>query len=284
MTRHEKHHLPSARNWSNGAACLLVLACCAHAAAGLPVLDSVMDRDPLLPVQPVELRLPAEWRALWQQALEGPEEDLRREAAEAIIRAQQSGCSGLEELGSSLRSALAASKNPTVRLSLATALIELDVLDAVAELAALVESGGDRESLVIEPALARWRQAPLRDVWLARLAAPQSTSRRRLLLAIAGVHVLGESRAESPLRKLALDRAEPAATRLAAAAALGAVHSTDLIDDARQLAAETSPRGIVDRLAAVHMPAAIARTGAAMPRNWPSIRNQPWQRQRSTSC
>jgi HEAT repeat protein len=138
-------------------------------------------------------------------------------------------------------------------LTIASALIELDAAEAAAELAAMVDAGGDRESLVVEPALARWKHPPYRDVWLARLATPQETSRRRLLLAIDCVRVIGESAAESPLRTLALDRNQTADVRLPAADTLGVLHTGDLLDDARRLAAETSPRGLIDRLVAVHM-------------------------------
>jgi len=233
--------------------CLLLAAWCVSAPAEQPLLDCMMDHDPELPVQATEYALPPEWQALWQQALEGPEEDLRREAAEAIARADRLRSSGLDKFPAALRAALAESRNPTVRLTIAAALIELDATDAAAELAAMVDAGGDRESLAIEPALARWSYAPYREVWLKRLAAPQETSRRRLLLAIDAVRIVGESAAEASLRSLALDRSQPAAVRLPAAQAWGVLHTADLIDDARRLAAETSTPGLIDRLVAVHM-------------------------------
>ncbi|MBL8850703.1 MAG: HEAT repeat domain-containing protein, partial [Planctomycetaceae bacterium] len=233
--------------------CLLLAAWCAPVPADQPLLDCVMNHDPQLPVQATRYVLPPEWQSLWQQALEGPEEDLRREAAEAIARAHRLGSSGLDTFPDALRGALTASKNPAVRLTIATALIELDVSDAAAELAAMVDAGGDRESLVIESALARWRYAPYREAWLKRLAAPQETSRRRLLLAIDAVRVVGDTGAESSLRTLALERTQPADIRLAAAEALAILHTGELIDDARWLAADASQRGIVDRLVAVRI-------------------------------
>src|SRR5690606_20342827 len=120
-----------------------------------------------------------EWRSLWKSALTGPEDDLRREAAEAIVHAQRQGCADLAEFADTLREALELSRNPTVRLTIATALIALDSRASAPELAALVNTGSDRESLVIEPALANWDYAPLREVWLARLAHPEQASRRR---------------------------------------------------------------------------------------------------------
>lgn len=235
------------------AATLLWLSIAMPAPAGLPVLDSRIDRDPALPVQPIEHVVPPEWRPLWKTALTGPEEDLRRETAEAIVRAQGLGCAGLEEFTEPLRQALHASQNPTVRLTLAAALIALDARDAAPELAALVDHGGDRESLVIEPALARWDYAPFCDVWLSRLSRSQEVSRRRLLLAIEAVRTAGEFRAEDALRTLTLDRRQPTAVRLPAAAALGAVHRSDVAAAAQQLAADSSQRGLVDRLAAVQV-------------------------------
>ena len=230
-------------------ACLVL--CAAPTSAEQPLLDRVMDHDPQLPVPTVEYVLPDEWQMLWQQALEGPEEDLRRETAEAIARAHRLKSQGLDRFPGVLRRTLADSKNPTVRLTIAAALIELDASDAADELARMVDAGGDRESLVIEPALARWNDSAYRDKWRQRLAEPQETSHRRLLLAIDAVRVTGDAGAESSLRPLALEHSRPADIRLAAARALGALHTGALSGDARRLAADKSPQGVIDRLVAV---------------------------------
>lgn len=232
---------------------LLLSPTATNTLAGVPKLDAIMDHDPSLPTQPTRRYLPQRWKALWRDALAGPEEDLRREAAAAILRAHQQGCPDLQDLADSLIAAMASSKNQTVRLTMASALIALDHREAAAPLFELVQSGGPMESMTIEPALGRWGFMPVRELWLARLSDPYGAPRRSLCMAIDGVRFVGEARAAEHLRRLAMNPSLPADIRLPAAQALGELQSEGLTEDARRIAEDTSRPGMINRLVAARL-------------------------------
>jgi HEAT repeat protein len=241
------------------AACIAFVLCVAFvfnatdSPAGVPKLYSIMDHEPVLPTQPIERYLPPEWKQLWRTALAGPEEDLRREAAEAIRREHEKHCPDLDAMSDSLYQALLSSKHPAVRLTIVRALIELDSKQFAKDLFDQSINGGTMESMVIEPALAQWDYKPARDVWLKRLAHPGGSPLRRLMLAIEGVRVVKEAKATQLLRELVLHRHNSPAIRLAAAQALAELQSEGLTGDAEKLSADRSPRSTVDRLAAARL-------------------------------
>ena len=59
---------------------------------------------------------------------------------------------------------------PAVRVAIVNALLELDARKAAPNLFGKVQEGNTDLRDLIEPALARWNHAPMRAVWLARLA------------------------------------------------------------------------------------------------------------------
>ena len=221
--------------------------------AGVPVLPSVIETDPLLPSVPAERNVPPDWKNLWVEALQAPEENLRREAALAILREHQLQAPGMENTVEPLIQALRNSKNRSVQLTIASALIELDASRAAPLLFELVNAETTTAALVVEPGLAGWNYPPAGKIWLERLAAPQSVPRQLLLLAISGVRTTKELRAVEHLKSLMMNRKEFAGIRLPAARALAELQSTGLVSAGRQLAADISPRGITDRLVAVTM-------------------------------
>jgi HEAT repeat protein len=215
------------------------------------VIDSPMYHDPDPPAARVEAVFPEQAKALWLKALERPDADTRRRAADAIALARRRGVGGLETAIAPLRSSLdRPDEQATVRLAVAQALIALDARDAAPNLLHDAQAGdGDLRDLV-EPALARWDYRPARAVWLARLG-DTSASRRDLVLAIQGLAGVREKQAAEPLRGIVLSDRTPAALRLEAAQALGSLRDEGLETDAERLTADTSPRSIVTRLAAV---------------------------------
>ncbi|MGD9855879.1 MAG: HEAT repeat domain-containing protein [Planctomycetaceae bacterium] len=219
---------------------------------GVPQLEAVMDHDPELPEQPVVRSVPPRSKQLWIEALSGPEEDLWRETATAILRAHQQGFPELEDSAPHLLRVFAVCQHAGARLTIAAALIELDARQAAGPLFERAQGGGTDEAQIIEPALARWDHPPARDVWLRRLTDPAIT-RQRLLLAIDGLRTVKDLRAAPLLRNLAIDRSFAAGIRLPAARALSELQSDGLFDDAARLSADRSPRALVDRLVAVSL-------------------------------
>ncbi|MEZ6059375.1 MAG: HEAT repeat domain-containing protein [Planctomycetaceae bacterium] len=231
-----------------------LLALCAESVpAGVPQLPSIMDHDPELPRQHIVRHVPAHWKQLWREALAGQEEDLRREAAAAVLREHQRGCPDVDDMGPDLLNALSLSSHSAVRQTIAEALIELDFREAAGALSELAAAGGTAESLLVEPALGSWGYNPINDVWLTRLNDARSATPQRLMLAIEGVLATGDVRAGDALRLLALDRGNTAAVRLAAAQSLGRLRSDGLTGDARLMAESSVGRGIVDRLVAANL-------------------------------
>jgi HEAT repeat protein len=216
-----------------------------------PVIDSPMYKSPDLPAPPVLLIFPEEARALWLRALERPDADTRCKAAETIALARQRGVKGLETTVAPLLAALdQADQHPAVRLAVARALVALDAREAASSLLRQSQVGSGDLREVVEPALARWQYQPASEVWLTRLADPK-TPRRSLLLAIQGLGTLREAKAADRLRELALSDRTDSSVRLEAARALGLLRTEGLEKDAETLAADTSARGLLGRLAAV---------------------------------
>ncbi|MEO2016745.1 MAG: HEAT repeat domain-containing protein [Fuerstiella sp.] len=234
-------------------ACLCLTAALANVHAGVPRLYSIMDHEPDLPTQTVVRHVPAHWKQLWLEALAGPEDDLRREAAAAILREHQKGCPDLDDMDESLMEALDLSRHPAARLTIAQALMELNVRTSAPQLFELAQDSGNDGAMMIEPTLGHWDHKPSREMWLSRLSEPQSTPLRRLLLAIEGVGIVEEKRAVRHLQKLVFDDAVAPEIRLPAARVLGELVAAGLTTDARQLAADKSPRGMINRLIAASL-------------------------------
>jgi HEAT repeat protein len=237
-------------------------------------LDTVRDTDPDLGKAPPEVVVRSfdpRLKPLWLEALARPEADLQRQAADAIARARRLGMTDLDDTVPPLLALLEATDtHPTVRLAVIRALVALDARPAAPALMAAGRHGADAARL-IEPALAAWGHAPMRTVWLARLAAatpaggprppaPPDTPPGPLALAVAAAEAAELPGAEPHLRRLALDPTRPADLRLAAARALAARQTTGLEPAARDLAGAKSA-GVLDRLVAATL--LHRHTGAA---------------------
>lgn len=209
-----------------------------------------MYRDPDLPMPRVVKTFSDRFPALWLRALDRPEADIRCQAALTIALTHEAGMTGLEVTIPALTRELdRAGQHPTVRLAAARALVALDANRAAPSLLkASVAEGGELRDIA-EPALARWGFEPARDEWLKRIAQPP-IDRRGLVLAMQGLAATREQKAVPRLRELTLSTDTPPAVRLEAARALGVIRTAGGEADADALAADTTPRGIVARLAA----------------------------------
>ena len=220
------------------------------AAVAQPAIDSVMEDDPALASPASKIVYTTGLKPLWLKALAGPEADLQREVAEMIARAHRLGFPGMKETAGPLIKALSAEKQrPALRLAIARTLVVLDARTAATPLFELLDEEGLGFAQVVEPALAEWDYRPIRERWMAQISDIKSR-RGRQKLAIRGLGQVRETEAIEPLWKLAENRSVWASLRLEAAAALGRLQESGLTDRAKSLAANKTPRAIVDRLIA----------------------------------
>jgi len=212
-------------------------------------VDSIMYRSPELPQVTQVPRFTKGLIPLWLEALARPEVESQRQVALSIALAHRLGIKGLETTVAPLVQALERTDDPGVRLAIVSALVKLDARDTAPQLFKLSQTGDSDLRDLIEPALARWDYQPARAVWLERLGQPEPV-RASLLLAIHALGQVRDAKAVPRLRELVLARRTPASVRLEAARALGSIRSSGSEKDARSLAADNGPQGIVQRLAA----------------------------------
>lgn len=229
--------------------CLLAISSPVHAIEP----DFLMDTDPALQVpQPVRVADPAA-KALWLQALDRPEIDMQRKAAETIARAHLYGIPGLEDAIPRLENNLTANTSHEVtRFASARALIALNSRASVEKLFSVSQSGGADLRQLVEPALAEWNYEPARKMWLDRLDSPD-TRVRDLVLAIRCLGQVEEQHAIAPLFGIIQDLTRETALRLEAATAIGRIASQGLESKAEKWAqAPQSPTG-TDQLIATRL-------------------------------
>jgi HEAT repeat protein len=215
------------------------------------VIDSPMYHSPDLPFPPSKLVFPEETKALWLRALERPDAETRCQAAEALDLAHRRGVKGMETTIPTLLAALdREDQHPTVRLAVAKTLSTLEARDAAVSFLRLAQTGEMDLREIVELALARWDHRPARELWLKRLRDPD-TPRRSLVLAIQSLGKVREEQAFDRLREMLLSDRADSGVRLESARALAALRAEGLEPDAEKLTADTSPRGIVLRVAAV---------------------------------
>jgi HEAT repeat protein len=209
----------------------------------------VLYTDPDIPAARVVKVFPKRLTALWLEALERPENDLKCQAAAAIALAHRRGMPGLEATVTPLLRALdQPEQHPTVRLAAARALITLDAREAAASLFEHARTDGIEMRNLVDPALARWDYGPARAVWLERLNQ-SGLPGRGWVVALQGLGVVREPRAVPRLRELVLSTTTDPIIRLEAARALGVIQTTGLEKEAERLAAEKASPGGVAHLA-----------------------------------
>lgn len=218
-------------------------------AAGV-VLDSPMHADPLFEFPDPVDEFPPALKALWLDALAGPEAELKMRAAETITKVRILRGYDLSDAAPHLMHVLSEPGAALpVRLAAARALIVIDARQAAPDLFAQAGRGEVEMRQLVEPALADWDFEPARAVWLKRLGEPQ-VPYHALLLAIRCLGVVRDTAASSPLRTLAESAKTPTGLRLEAARALGAIESEGFEDLAQRLASDASVEGTTDRLVA----------------------------------
>lgn len=219
----------------------------------LPKLSLVMDQDPRLVAPVVQYGLPTDWAILWRNALVAPEEDLRREAATALMRLRQQDGANIDQMNATMLEGFRTTTDHTAKLSIAAALIQLDVREAATDLHQFAASGNIAVANRIEPALAKWKFEPIQSEWLVRIQEPTGVSATLLVLANQGVAASGNRTAVPGLVRLATNKTMATQVRIAAAVALGTLADSGLTEVCLQLMSDVSQDGFVNRLVAVNM-------------------------------
>jgi HEAT repeat protein len=234
---------------------LTLVACCSIAAADerVPILNRWTVEDPVLEVSAPVHYLPLSWQRLWTNALTGPEEDLRREASEAILLEHRRGNAGVLNMKDELLEGFRTATIPTVRLSLATTLIAMDVVGAAADLHEFAETGNQRTMRRIEPALAHWQYEPMFPVWRERLEQAQYYSEAELILAINGLVTASDKAILPHLRTIATSPWGQPGTRLNAADGIAILQVDGLVDVCRELLIQPTDKPLIERQVAVRM-------------------------------
>lgn len=229
----------------------LILACTlgdAPAARAPIAVDFAMDSDPLLDEFTATKVLSEKYLPLWLQALDRPEADLQRLAAESLARVHQGGYAKMDKAKPALLRVLTAKETePVPRFCAARALIVFDAKEAAGQLWQAAQAGGLEFSQLVEPALADWKFEPAYQVWRKRLTDSQARHRLRML-AIRCLGEVADPAALPQLLAIAVDSHHPDAERLAAAQAAGKIKDSGLETDARKLAAAQGK--VIDRLCA----------------------------------
>ena len=215
--------------------------------------DFLMDSDPDLRLPPPVKDFNPALASLWMEALERPEMDLQRMAAETIARAHEYGIPDLVTAVPRLEKILLAeASHPAARFAAAHALIVLECRDSSDKLFEAAQAFGADLRQHVEPALAAWGNVSAKKVWIERLGSPE-TRPRDLILALRGLGEVGEQSTLPDLLSITSDMARNSGIRLAAAAAAGKIAESGLEQDAERLAGNTRTPLFVNQLLAIRL-------------------------------
>lgn len=214
--------------------------------------EFAMDSDPKLKAPEPIVVFPVKHRPLWLKALARPEADMQRRAAEAIAEAHLLGTPDLDLAKPALVQIVSAeSTHPAARSAAARALIALEARESADTLFAVSQKYGTDLRQLVEPALAKWKYQPIRQVWQQRLDVSE-TRHRELMLAIDGAQIMSDSSTIPALLLIVHDSLRPNGTRLAAARAAGQIQNSGFGIDADKLL-EPATLSIVNRLCATSL-------------------------------
>lgn len=215
-------------------------------------------RDPELKLPDRIRRLSSSYLELWIECLSGPEYELRREVARNITRAHREGFLDCSSAVDSLTAAMNDPATPrSVLVELARALITLDARDAAAKFKATLKQSPDIQfEMVVEPALARWGDVEMLEIWQQRLR-DENAPRYRRLLALRAIANLPQSmttdeKLHTDLRTLIVNR-QHKGTVLEAARTLGQIKQAGSEPLARQLLEQPNEASLLELLAAVYL-------------------------------
>lgn len=213
-------------------------------------LDRLMFQDPELQDNLPRLVFSSDLKDLWLLALQRPESEPRRLAADTLSLARQYGVPKLDDVPQKLAEVLRTEPDErSTRYALAHALVVFDARDSAELLYGLLPQSDLDYAQVVEPALAHWDYLPQRERWLQRLQQPNA-EREWLLLAIGGLGAVREPRASADLLRFVQDGDMHVTVRIAAARAASRIEAVDVLPIAQELAAKSQ---LPERLIAINL-------------------------------
>ena len=235
--------------------CLMGAAFDAHwnrtrAVAADVQVSAAMDRDPQRELPVKQRYFSPQLKSLWVAALGQADTELQLQAAQTIARAHRLGMPGLEAAIEPLMTRLGQTDlHPLVREACTNALVALDARQAAPLLFHHWQNSENDLAPLVEPALARWKYEPIRNIWRNRLQDPQSRG-SRLRYAMAGLSMLDDEDSVARLLELVQQPLEMP-VRLRAAQALAKLRHAELEKTARRLMADVNVPPRLGRLLAV---------------------------------
>lgn len=209
--------------------------------------DWPMMSQPVVKTTPVTLSYSPRLVPLWIQALKGSESAVQRQAAQAIYRASFFKVPNLETTIPHLQAVLAETKgNRSTRLAMAHTLIQLEAREAAPLFLEVAKEGDFEFCMLVEPALAAWKDQPVRQLWQQRLNN-SLMSQGLTLLAIRQLAAVQQQSVVPRLEEIASDENMRIAYRVEAAKALAVLGQTPLIEQADTLL-KLPGNALVDRL------------------------------------
>lgn len=215
--------------------------------------DFLMDDNPKFrPLDPIKVFLPRTVD-IWIQALQRPEIDLQRMAAETIALAHEYEMPNLTKTIPALETVLTAeASHPTARFAAARALITIESRGSSDKLLTVSQKYGSDLRHLIEPALAKWNVSAAKEIWIKRLTTSENRP-RDLILAMRSLGQTQELSALPMLKSFVMDHRQATDLRLEAASVAGKLADTGLEQDAAALCHSKPPLGFVDRLCAIRL-------------------------------
>lgn len=218
----------------------------------LLAVDHVMEQDPALYLGSWNYRYPTHLMPLWLVALERPDAETRRLAADTFTIAVDRGLSGLGDAVGPLLKVATTDADPVVRRAAARAVIALDGKDAAAPLRELAAKDGLQMAQIVEPALARWRHAPMLEEWRKRISEPRG-ERGYVWLALRAMDEYRDVESPETLLKIVGDDLAPAELRVAAARVTGRIRDQGLSATADELCGRRARQPALGKLLAAEL-------------------------------
>ena len=211
------------------AAVPLLLGLAASAAQAAPPTNGIgnpMLHSPKLPHLHVQMTYNPQLTKLWYQALQQNLPEVISKTCAAVCVAAEKKAPDLQTLIPLLEHLAASKTMPvTVRTSVAKTLTKIADKHTESFLAHLDSSDPHAFALALDPLLAKWHNASMRRVWLARLKS-LATALQIQASAAESLGTAHDHRADAVLKTIVLDAGKPLILRFAAAQSLGILHAT----------------------------------------------------------